>query len=106
MSVEQAIAQDLLDRLEAKLGFRPQVQQVDFADEEGNDVDFIDPTQDGDVWAFCSWGEGDDDHLALPFQRPEIVLNCAVVEREICRVPIDPDVLVRSILRAADEVED
>jgi hypothetical protein len=97
-------AQDLLERLEDRLGYLPQVEWVEFADEAGDDVEFVDCTQDGDIWAFISWGDGEEDHLALPFQRPEIVLNCASIAREMCRVPIDPEVLVREIMRAVDKI--
>jgi hypothetical protein len=106
MSVEQAIAQDLLERLEARLGFLPQVEYVDFCNEQNDDVDFVDSKQEGDIYALISWGEGEEDRMSLPFSRPERVLNCAMIEREMCRVPIDRDALVREVLRAADQIGD
>jgi hypothetical protein len=106
MSVEQAIAADLLERLEAEVGHPPEIHWVDFYDNEGYEVDCVDRTQHGDLWAVIYY-DGDDEDCEstwLSFQRPEIVLNCANIAQEMCRVPIDRDALAREILRAADRM--
>ena len=91
-AIEAAIAADLLERLERHLGYRPQVEQVDFEDCEGT----------GDLAAYIYWGRGADEFTMLSFQRPELTCDMDAVEEEMCRpIPVDPAALAEQLRRPA-----
>jgi hypothetical protein len=101
MSVEEVIAQDLLERLESMVGFRPPIEQVDIWDCDC----CCDGCCCGLMYANIYWGSGDEECETLTFDRPEQGFASADVEQTMIRLAtMDVQALAAALLRRGREL--